>query len=138
MQFTDFVHSIRHLDTSLQKGVSSVANCALSVRNWVIGAWILEFEQDGAERAAYGERLVPDLAGKSGAPGTRGLQPVSQSAVFRPIPRHSPDTVWRIPSDPHRQPCAPPGLGRGPRGRRRFGPAWIFPDPAHVPPYFAD
>jgi len=69
MQFTDLVHSIRHLDTSLRKGVSSVANCALTVRDWVIGAWILEFEQDGADRAAYGERLVPDLAENLALPG---------------------------------------------------------------------
>lgn len=69
MQFTDLVISIRHLDTSLRKGVSSVANCALTVRNWVIGAWILEFEQDGADRAAYGERLVPDLAENLALPG---------------------------------------------------------------------
>lgn len=69
MQFNELVHSIRHLDTSLRKGVSSVANCALTVRNWVIGAWILEFEQDGADRAAYGERLVPDLAENLALPG---------------------------------------------------------------------
>jgi hypothetical protein len=69
MHFTDLVLSIRHLDTSLRKGVSSVANCALTVRNWVIGAWILEFEQDGADRAAYGERLVPDLAENLALPG---------------------------------------------------------------------
>lgn len=69
MQFTDLVLSIRHLDTSLRKGVSSVANCTLTVRNWVVGAWILEFEQDGADRAAYGERLVPDLAENLALPG---------------------------------------------------------------------
>ena len=69
MQFADLVLSIRHLDTSLRKGVSSVANCALTVRNWVMGAWILEFEQHGADRAAYGERLVPDLAENLSLPG---------------------------------------------------------------------
>lgn len=69
MQFDELILSIRHLDTSLRKGVSSVANCALTVRNWVIGAWIVEFEQDGADRAAYGERLVPDLAENLGLPG---------------------------------------------------------------------
>jgi len=43
--------------------------CALTVRNWVIGAWILGYEQDGADRAAYGERLVPDLAENLALPG---------------------------------------------------------------------
>lgn len=69
MQFHELILSIRHLDTSLRKGVSSVANCALTVRNWVIGAWIVEFEQDGADRATYGEKLVPELAKNLSLPG---------------------------------------------------------------------
>lgn len=93
MQFTDLVHSIRHLDTSLRKGVSSVANCALTVSNWVIGAWILEFEQDGADRAAYGERLVPDLAENLALPGLGASSLWACRAVLRPISRHSPDAA---------------------------------------------
>ena len=41
-----------------------MANCALTcsqtLGHWC--AWIVEFEQDGADRAAYGEKLVPELA----------------------------------------------------------------------------
>lgn len=69
MQFDELILSNRHLDASLRMGVSSVANCALTVRNWVIGAWIVEFERDAADRAAYGERLVPDVAENLGLLG---------------------------------------------------------------------
>jgi len=62
MQFTDLVLNIRHLDDSLRSGVAAVANSALSARNWVVGAWIVQFEQNGADRAAYGERLIAVLA----------------------------------------------------------------------------
>jgi hypothetical protein len=34
----------------------------LSLRNWIIGADIVEFEQSGDDRAAYGDRLLMRLA----------------------------------------------------------------------------
>jgi predicted nuclease of restriction endonuclease-like (RecB) superfamily len=37
-------------------------NTALTIRNWVIGCHIVEFEQYGKDRAAYGEKLLPTLA----------------------------------------------------------------------------
>ncbi|MBT3209798.1 MAG: DUF1016 family protein [Bacteroidetes bacterium] len=44
-----------------QKAVSAV-NTALTVRNWWIGAYIVEYEQNGEDRAAYGTGLIPHLA----------------------------------------------------------------------------
>lgn len=44
-----------------QKAVSAV-NTALTVRNWWIGAYIVEYEQNGEDRAAYGTGLMPRLA----------------------------------------------------------------------------
>lgn len=37
-------------------------NRGLVLRNWVIGAYIVEFEQEGADRAAYGEGLLKRLS----------------------------------------------------------------------------
>lgn len=34
--------------------VATVANQALVLRNWMVGAYIVEFEQNGADRAKYG------------------------------------------------------------------------------------
>ena len=34
-------------------------NQALVLRNWLIGAYIVEFEQNGTDRAKYGTRLLP-------------------------------------------------------------------------------
>jgi len=43
-------------------------NQALVTRNWLVGAYIVEYEQGGADRAKYGarllERLAVDLAGR--------------------------------------------------------------------------
>ena len=53
--------------------VASVANQALVLRNWMVGAYIVEFEQNGADRAKYGERLLERLAEDLKGKGIKGL-----------------------------------------------------------------
>ncbi len=53
--------------------VATVANQALVLRNWIVGAYIVEFEQNGKDRAKYGARLLERLAGDLKAKGIRGL-----------------------------------------------------------------
>lgn len=38
-------------------------NQGLVLRNWLVGAYVVEFEQGGADRAKYGEGLLTRLAG---------------------------------------------------------------------------
>ncbi|MBI3922698.1 MAG: hypothetical protein HY318_14850 [Armatimonadetes bacterium] len=45
-----------------QDHAAAAANQALSLRNWLIGAHIVEYEQHGSDRAEYGERLLERLA----------------------------------------------------------------------------
>lgn len=45
----------------------------LTVRNWLIGVWIAAFEQEGEDRAAYGEGLIEALATAFKARRVRGL-----------------------------------------------------------------
>lgn len=42
--------------------VNRVVNTSLTVRNWVIGAYIVEYELSGADRAEYGNRIIENLA----------------------------------------------------------------------------
>lgn len=37
-------------------------NVALTLRNWLIGAYLVEYEQNGQDRAQYGEKLLSKLA----------------------------------------------------------------------------
>jgi len=53
--------------------VATVANQALVLRNWAVGAYVVEFEQNGADRAKYGARLLETLAGDLRAKGVKGL-----------------------------------------------------------------
>jgi len=62
MQFSDLISAVRELDDALRRRAAKAVNVALTARNWLIGAWIVEFEQKGEDRARYGERLIPELA----------------------------------------------------------------------------
>lgn len=44
------------------------------VRNWLIGAHLLEFEQSGQDRATYGEQLLSNLAADLKIRGLKGLR----------------------------------------------------------------
>ena len=54
---------------------AAAINQAMLVRNWLIGAWIVEFEQFGAERAKYGSGLLKRLAKDLRSSGLRGASP---------------------------------------------------------------
>ncbi len=45
----------------------------LTLRSWLVGAWIVAFEQNGADRAAYGEGLLDALAAEFRRRGVLGL-----------------------------------------------------------------
>lgn len=62
MNLNALASEIRNLDSSLAQRAASAVNASLSIRNWLIGAHIVEFEQNGEERAEYGEKLIPELA----------------------------------------------------------------------------
>lgn len=68
------------LVTTIAEAVQAAASAAgrqaqqlLSLRAWLIGAWIVGFEQHGADRAAYGDRLIDRLAEALKDTGRKGL-----------------------------------------------------------------
>jgi len=62
MDFNSLIHSIRQTHNNLQAAAVKAVNKTLTIRNWVIGFYIAEFEQKGKDRAKYGERLLDELA----------------------------------------------------------------------------
>lgn len=73
MKFTDLVTSISGVDGAARLSAGQTLQQMLSLRNWLIGAHIVEFEQIGEDRAAYGENLMERLAASLQASGCRGL-----------------------------------------------------------------
>ena len=55
---------IRQVHEQCTAQVKRAVNVGLTLRNWVIGAYIHEYEQNGADRSQYGEALLGTLAGR--------------------------------------------------------------------------
>jgi predicted nuclease of restriction endonuclease-like (RecB) superfamily len=69
MQFDKLLILIRDTSTALQQSAVKAINRALTIRNWMIGYYIVEYEQKGEDRARYGEKLLDNLAGKLNSDG---------------------------------------------------------------------
>ena len=52
------VEAIRQVHEHCASQAGKAINVSLTLRNWVIGYYILEYEQRGGDRADYGERLL--------------------------------------------------------------------------------
>lgn len=62
--FNQLVVIINDVHSDLQISAYKAINRALTVRNWLIGYYIVEYEQNGADRAQYGQKLLENLAEK--------------------------------------------------------------------------
>ena len=62
MTFDRLAGHIELVDDTLRQQTAHAVNCMLTARNWLIGCYILEYEQKGADRAQYGEQLLKTLA----------------------------------------------------------------------------
>jgi predicted nuclease of restriction endonuclease-like (RecB) superfamily len=64
---------ISGLNTFLQQRAIQQVNTTLSVRNWLIGLYVVEYEQSGSDRAKYAAKAIDVLAGMLKNAGIRGL-----------------------------------------------------------------
>ena len=56
--FSELIHSIQLAHSELTRQASKAVNICLTVRNWLIGCYIAEYEQNGTDRAEYGQKLI--------------------------------------------------------------------------------
>jgi hypothetical protein len=61
MRFNQLIDIISETHSTLQQKATSAVNQSLTVRNWLIGFYIVEFEQNGEDRAKYGDRLLGSI-----------------------------------------------------------------------------
>lgn len=62
MDFEALARTIAAIHTGTQSMAAKAVNASLTLRNWLIGAYIIEFEQRGEDRAVYGEQLIKRLS----------------------------------------------------------------------------
>lgn len=60
--FESLATTIHQTNSFFLNKVQWQVNTALTLRNWIIGYYIVEYEQSGKDRAGYGLRLVKAIA----------------------------------------------------------------------------
>ena len=81
MNFESLVGQINQVQNVLQAQAAHAINLSLTARNWLVGCYIVEYEQHGEDRAKYGEKLINRLAEKI---NRKGFEPKSLR-VYRRI-----------------------------------------------------
>jgi predicted nuclease of restriction endonuclease-like (RecB) superfamily len=71
--YGQLVRAVSAVNAQMVTRVATVTNQALVLRNWMVGAYIVEFEQNGSDRAKYGVRLLETLARDLAVKGIKGL-----------------------------------------------------------------
>jgi hypothetical protein len=62
--FEELVANISYVHEVLQDCASKSINQFLSLRNWLFGYYIVEYEQNGEDKAKYGENLIANITQK--------------------------------------------------------------------------
>lgn len=73
MNYSGLIKSITSATFRVQENVAAVAVQALVIRNRLVGAWVVEFEQSGKDRAKYGQKLLESVAADLAKKEIKGL-----------------------------------------------------------------
>jgi predicted nuclease of restriction endonuclease-like (RecB) superfamily len=97
MDYGTMVQAILTLHRDSVGRAAGAVNQALLFRNWLIGAYVVEYEQCGEDRAAYGAGLLADLARDLRRRGVGGCS-VEMLGRMRSFYRALPQLRTRIPA----------------------------------------
>lgn len=61
MKFEILADSIKSINVKAGNAAKSAVNQLMTLRNWAIGCYIVEYEQGGSDRAEYGAHLLKNL-----------------------------------------------------------------------------
>lgn len=64
MNFEQLIQTISETHDYLQKKAVASVNQSLTLRNWLFGFYIVEYEQNGKDRAKYGKQLMETVSKK--------------------------------------------------------------------------
>jgi hypothetical protein len=67
LTFARLIDLVRDVHERLRAQAGRAINVSLTLRNWLIGAYIAEYELRGTGRASYGENLLNELANRLAA-----------------------------------------------------------------------
>jgi hypothetical protein len=110
MKYAELVTTIDTASRQLLGRTAAVVNQTLVFRNWLIGAFIVEFEQHGEDRARYGAKLLPRLAQDLTSRNLKGLG-VSMLELMRRFYQVYPQLAGAIPQPLVTESDLPPNAG---------------------------
>ena len=96
LTFNRLVGSIREIHNQMTAQAGKAVNINLTLRNWAFGYYIQEYEQNGADRAKYGIRLLENLSSrlvKIGMDGVASRSLRQYRQFYLTYPR-----IWQTPS----------------------------------------
>jgi predicted nuclease of restriction endonuclease-like (RecB) superfamily len=73
LNFVALVEAIRQVHERLVSQASKAVNISVTLRNWLTGCYIREYEQSGTDRARYGEALLGTLSERLTQAGIDGM-----------------------------------------------------------------
>lgn len=69
ISFEQLAQNIITVDDSMRGLAVKTINQATTLRNWIIGCYIVEYEQNGSDRTRYGDKLIEKLSKRISKPG---------------------------------------------------------------------
>jgi len=96
MNLNQLAKTILEIHEQLHKKATSAVNVALTARNWLIGFYIVEYEQNGADKAKYGVKLIKTLSEKLKQKNVPGAS-FTNLNLFRQFYLSYPQIIQAIP-----------------------------------------
>mgnify|MGYP000039708813 CR=1 FL=1 len=90
LNFAALVEAVRQVHEHSATAASRAVNVSLTLRNWAIGCYIVEYEQNGADRAEYGEGMMDRLAEalrRCGVPASNRQRLYAYVGFYRTYPQ---------------------------------------------------
>jgi predicted nuclease of restriction endonuclease-like (RecB) superfamily len=109
MNFEQLIQAFEQTHIYLQRQTVSTVNQSLTVRNWLFGQYIVEYEQKGEDRAKYGTELLKSIAFRLLSSDIKGLSDRSLRncrQLYLVYPQINevvtglalPGSIWQMPS----------------------------------------
>lgn len=92
------------IDHQLKQEAGKAVNQFLTIRNWLIGYYIVEYEQQGEDRARYGEKLIDNLADKMDRQGLSGRNLKVYKQFYQAYPQLGPSVSEKLGQIKHKIP----------------------------------
>lgn len=73
LKYKELLHLLEGIQTDLLSNVERTVNSALVLRNWLFGYHIVEYQQNGKDRAEYGDKLLLSLSKELKKIGMKGV-----------------------------------------------------------------